>query len=359
MTKTVVKLTAFLVVCLVFTGWLAFTIGNVKLFQRGYTLSAAFDDVTGLLPNDNVKVAGVPVGKVKSIKIRKGRAVVHFSVRDDVKVPTDSKVAIRWRNLLGQRYVYIYPGEASTTLPDGATITKTTSVVELGELFNRLGPIVKAIEPAKVNQFLDAIVAALDGNETKLRQSLADLAVLSKGLASRDEAIGRLIENVNTVAGAIDDRDAQIRTVLDNLLAITTTFNENTQVLDEATTQLSRFSDNLGTLLANNRSQIDNTIANLKKIVDVVQLKLPELDHALANLDEGAAALFRSSRYGEWLNQTIPCGRIGYGSPNLEFKDACIKGAQDIPPSPGNDSPAPQAKSGAAGLSDLIGSLAR
>lgn len=329
MLRTVLKLVAFFTVCMLLTAWLFVTIGNVKLFSHTYELSATFDDVTGLLRDDNVKVAGVPVGKVTGIKIVKGRAKVTFSVRDDVKIPTDSKAAVRWRNLLGQRYLYLYPGDASTVLRSGEAVPKTVSVVDLGELFNRLGPIIKAIEPSKVNQFLDTITAALDGNETKVRQALADLGKLTQSLASRDEAIGRLIENSNTVAGAIDARDAQIRTILDNLLAVSTTFNEHVDVLERAATDLSGFSENFGTLLSNNRSQLDSIVHNLKTLTDLVQSKLPQLDDALSHLDDGAAGLFQSAKYGEWLNQTVLCGRIGY-NPSVEVNN-CIKGDESLP----------------------------
>src|SRR5687767_14741142 len=122
MIRTVIKLAIFFAVCLVFTAYLAFTIGNIHLFQDTYSLSASFDDVTGLLPNDNVKVAGVVVGKVTGVKLRQGKAQVKFSVKDSVKIPEDSTAAVRWRNLLGQRYVYVYPGSAPTVLRSGRAI---------------------------------------------------------------------------------------------------------------------------------------------------------------------------------------------------------------------------------------------
>lgn len=320
MRPTLVKLGVFVAVCGAITMYLAFTIGNVQSLRIGpvqllddqYTLAAEFDDITGLLVNDNVKVAGVVVGKVTKIGVEKGRAQVRFAVNTDVKLPADSSAAIRWRNLLGQRYLYVYPGTASTTLADGATITRTHPVVDLGELFNRLGPIVQAIDPAKVNEFLDNVVGALDGNEDKVRDALDDLAVLATALGERDAAIARLVTNLDTVSGTIVARDREIRAVLDNLVSIATTFNQNTDVLDRAVTELGDFSRDFGTLLQNNRARIDSLISNLTKIVAVVQAKLPGLDTTVTNLDEAATRLFNASRYGEWLNQTIPCGRIGY-----------------------------------------------
>lgn len=317
MKATVVKLTAFMVVCIGFTAYLGFTIGNIRLenfgpFDDSYTLSATFDDVTGLLKDDNVKVAGVRVGKVVGVEIDKGKALVRFQVRKGLKLPSDTQAAVRWRNLLGQRYVYLYPGTASTVLGEGDRVAKTKSVVDLGELFNRLGPIVQAIEPSQVNTFLDAIVGALDGNQAKVSQALDDLARLTTGLATRDEAIGRMIENLNTVAGTITSRDQQIRVVLDNLVKLAQTFSDNTAVLDRAVTDLSDFSDNLAFLLSRNRSQIEGILSGLRVITDEVGRKLPTLDDTLLHLDEAATKLFAASRYGEWLNQTIPCGRFFY-----------------------------------------------
>lgn len=307
MIRTFVKFAVFTLVCLAFTGYLAMTIGNIRLFEDTYSLTARFDDVTGLLPNDNVKVAGVVVGKVSDVKIDKGQAVVTFSVRDNVKVPTDTAAGIRWRNLLGQRYVYLYPGSASTTLEDGDTVEETTSVVDLGELFNRLGPIVAAIDPAQVNAFLDAIVEGLDGNQDKVRQVLDDLAVLMSGLATRDEAIGQLVENLNDVTGTITARDAQIRTVLDNLVTLSSTFSANTDIVDAAVTDLGSVSENLDQLLSTRGGEIDRILANLLDVLNTVEGRLGTVDRAVGTLDEAVIKVFAAGRYGEFLNQVIPC----------------------------------------------------
>lgn len=333
---TLVKLTAFGAVCLFFTAWLAFTIGNIHPFRGTYDLTASFEDVTGLLPNDNVKVAGVVVGKVGDIEVDKGKAKVRFTVRKGLKLPSDTEAAIRWRNLLGQRYVYLYPGDASTTLSDGDSIDKTRSVVDLGELFNRLGPIVQALDPKQVNAFLDTVVGALEGNEEKVSKALDDLAVLTQGLATRDDAIQRTIVNLDTVVETINSRDRQIQTVLENLITLANTFGENTDVLDRAVFDLDRFGENLTYILGRNRSELDGLLTDLSTITDAVREKLPTIDILLGNLYEGSKRLFTSSRYGDWLNQMIPCGRMGY--PAQDSMSNCpevghFEGAPHIGPS--------------------------
>jgi phospholipid/cholesterol/gamma-HCH transport system substrate-binding protein len=319
MRATLFKLAAFVTMCMVIAVGLIFSIGNVQSLRIGplqllddtYRVNATFDDVTGLVLNDNVKVAGVKVGKVTGIKVVDGRARVTFRVKHQLKLPVDTEATIRWRNLLGQRYLYLYPGNASTMIQSGGTIKKTTSVVDLGELLNRLGPIVAAIDPPKVNEFLDTIVGALNGNEAKIGQSIDNLAKIAVTLGERDDAIGRLITNIDTVAAAVGDRDREIREVLDNLVLITKAFNDNSDVLDRAVVELANYNGHLAQILTHNRAEIDSILANLATVVASVGAKLPTVEHIVAGLDDAALRLANVSQYGEWLDQSIVCVKVG------------------------------------------------
>ncbi len=331
MIRTAIKFTIFGLVCLSLTMWLAFVIGNREfndpLNRDNFELSARFDDVTGLLVNDEVKIAGVEVGKVLAIDTEDGRAVVQFQVRNDYRelLPIDTTASIRWRNLIGQRFLYLIPGEASTTLDPGDEVCgreaqvalggeacENDSVADLGALFNRLGPIVASIDEGKVNEFLDTITQALEGNTDSLGDTLGDLATLTQGLASRDDSISSLIENINVVAGTVTARDQQIRTLLDNLVLLASTFSDNTAVVDEALHELTSFSTDLSTLIDTNRAEIDRLIANLDLVVDAeIVPRLDSIRGALDGLDEASRAIFNAGRNGEWLNQDILCAANG------------------------------------------------
>jgi phospholipid/cholesterol/gamma-HCH transport system substrate-binding protein len=316
MMRDALKFGAFVLVCLFFTGYLAFTIGNLDvrdpLGRDAYELTATFDDVTGLIPDDNVKISGVVVGKVTSVSTKDGRAVVEMKIDDDHDgLPRSTTAAIRWRNLIGQRYVYLYPGAAGgQALQDGDEIQRTTSVVDLGELFDRLGPIVTAIDPAQVNNLLDTLTQALDGREDKVGRALDDLATLAKGLATRDEAIGRLVTNLDTVTATLDRRDAQIETMLQNLISLSETFGDNTDTLDAALTELGQFGTDLDHVLSTNSTQLDRLLSNLALVTDTVVGKLPELDSFLAGFADASEAIFRAGNRGEFLNEKILCAFI-------------------------------------------------
>ncbi len=318
MIRVALKFGAFVVVCLFFTGYLAFTIGNLDvrdpLDRDTYTLTATFDDVTGLLVNDNVKVAGVVVGKVTAISTEDGRAVVEMLIDNDHDdIPKDgTSVGIRWRNLIGQRYVYLYPGErGGEALQDGDDIAETVDAVDLAALFEQLGPIVTAIDPAQVNKLLETLTQAFDGREDEIGGALDDLATLARGLASRDEAIGRLVANLDTVASTLNRRDVQIEAMLDNLVAISEAFADNTATLDAALTELGQFGTDLNGVVSNNATELDRLLANLAQVTDTAVDKLPELDVFLSGFTEASQAIFRAGNRGEFLNQKILCAFIG------------------------------------------------
>jgi phospholipid/cholesterol/gamma-HCH transport system substrate-binding protein len=128
-----------------------------------------------------------------------------------------------------------------------------------------------------------------------------------KGLGERDQAIGRLIDNLEVVARTVADRDAQIEAMLDNLASLSQTFSDNTELLRTALVEVGSFNRDLSGVLAANRGEIDRLLANLDATLGTVEAELGPLATALDNLDENAASTFRSSSDGTFLNQTILC----------------------------------------------------
>jgi phospholipid/cholesterol/gamma-HCH transport system substrate-binding protein len=291
---------------------------------------------------------------VTKVSTEDGRALVKMRIdndHDDIpKVGTSA--GIRWRNLIGQRYVYLYPGpRGGEALQGGDEIEETASAVDLGELFERLGPIVTAIDPAQVNKLLETLTQAFDGREDEIGSALDDLATLARGLQSRDEAIGRLVENLDTVTATLARRDQQIEAMLDNLLAISQAFGDNTATLDAALAELGQFGTDLSGVLDDNADELDRLLANLALVTDTAVQKLPELDAALAGLTEASQAIFRAGNRGEMLNQKILCVFI---APPATGVDGCPTGNPITGLGAGATRFGPTPSSGAAGISSLL-----
>ena len=195
---SLVKVLAFSVICVIFTVLLGVKLANSRLFADTYDLKAAFTDATGVMAGDAVKLAGVDVGRVTEAEIKDGVALVTFNVDKTLELAEDSVIGIRWRNVVGQRFLYVYPGDDDEQLAenDVIPISQTEDVADIGEFLNRAGPILQAIDPEQANAFLDAMNTALEGNEGDVRNLIDQGAILAKELGATDQEIESLLVNV-------------------------------------------------------------------------------------------------------------------------------------------------------------------
>lgn len=309
--RTALKVSAFATLSMLLLGSLVVELGQIDLGDR-YQLTATFDDVQGLLEGDAVKLAGVPVGRVASIEPVDGRARVRFEVDRDVVLPVDSEASIRWRNLLGQRYLYVAPGSAGGALADGDEITRTRSVVDLGELFNELGPLARVLDPEAVNDLVESLGQALGGNEAAIDGLLDDLGLLLQAVASRDEAIGSLLADADQLAAGLTTRDAQIRTMVDNLVALAQAFEAHRATVGGVVSELATTTDGLDTLLTGNADDIDAIIAGLAAVTDTATGRLDLLEDTLATLPLAGRDLFDAFvARGEVTYVNVTCFELG------------------------------------------------
>ncbi|MDX6741352.1 MlaD family protein [Actinocorallia sp. A-T 12471] len=303
---TFLRLAAFFAV----TGLLTFLIGSQIArvsFDSGYKLVAVFDDATGLMRGDVVKIAGAPVGRVDSIEVDKGKAVVQLSVQKRYRVPADSEVAIRWRSAVGQRVVYVIPGTAPEKIKDGARITKTRSVVDIGELVDQLAPLARSLEPERLNQILTAIYLALDGNKEEVTQLISDVDQLSSTIAARRTTLKNMLKDYTTITEVLARRDGQIRQMTDNLVELTEAFVRNRELLDDAIVELSKTFRTSDALLTGNGDQLDQVIGGLALVAAGIEHNLGSIDNVLELTGPKLQRLFSAFNDGEYAKGNVAC----------------------------------------------------
>ncbi len=125
----------FLLLGLLALGYLSIHLARMEVVgQGGYTIFARFSSVEGLKTGTLVEIAGVEVGRVKSIELQNYRARVAFSIRSDVKIPEDTIASIRTKGLLGEKYVRLSPGGSDQVLKPGGELFETEAPINLEEL---------------------------------------------------------------------------------------------------------------------------------------------------------------------------------------------------------------------------------
>ena len=301
------RFAVFALFCLLFAGWLTVTLGNITLGADRTAYTGRFDDVTGLLVNDDVKVSGVTVGKVTGISVDDGgAALVTFTVNDSVDVPEDSTIEVRWRDAFGLRFLYVQPGESDVlAIGDDPELDfgndQTSAPTSIGTFLHRITPFVKALEPSLQNEVLQALQDSIVGRENEIRELVVDGADLTQALASRDEAIGRTLDNASIILDEYAQRDEDIRALVDSLVDITETLARRNDTLDTAVTSLADLQAEFGTLVEANEDELRLALDALETTATTLSTNSAQLNEVLEN-SPALIAYHRVSRIGQWFN---------------------------------------------------------
>jgi phospholipid/cholesterol/gamma-HCH transport system substrate-binding protein len=302
---------AFGLVSTLLTVYMAFRIVGTDL-GSGLHLSATFDDVSGLRPGDRVKVAGTPVGRVTSVEVEDGRAVVGMKVRSSLRLADDSSAVIRWRDLIGERELYLEPGSGRVMLKDGGKLTRTRSAADLGALVNNLAPLVGGIDPNEINRILQSFAVALDGNQDRIDQMTANLAGLLRMLGSRTGTIRQMVADYRTVTGALAARDRQIAQTIDNLTDLTRAFAQDREALGEAGTRLGDVAANLDQVLGGTAPQLGRLVDGAGALTEVAHRRMKDIDKMIKSLPSALQALLTLMDAGHFLRGNALCMNVVY-----------------------------------------------
>ncbi|WP_067686445.1 MlaD family protein [Nocardia jejuensis] len=170
------------------------------------TYTALFTDANGLRAGDDVRLYGVQVGKVRGVELDGARARVEFTVLADRPLFTDTKVAVRYRNLTGFRYLEIrQPDQPGHRREPGTEFTtaQTVSAFDITTLFNGLQPVLRELSPADLNQFTSSLLAVIDGDGHGLGPALDSIEKLSHYASDRQAVLARLVANLSQISDHI------------------------------------------------------------------------------------------------------------------------------------------------------------
>jgi phospholipid/cholesterol/gamma-HCH transport system substrate-binding protein len=299
------KLLIFMVVTALATGVLVATIGNLS-FAKHSTYKAVFADATGVNKGDDIRVAGVKVGTVKSVAITdRTRALITFSVDESTAVTGATHATIKYRNLVGQRYIALTQDVGSSAkLADGETIpiSRTSPALDLTVLFNGFKPLFQALSPADINQLSYEIVQVFQGEGGTLESLLAHTASVTSTLADRDQVISDLVDNLSEVLGHVADRDQQLNQLITTFRTFVGGLKDDRQAILGSLDQISQLSVQTASLVKGIRSPFVNDVKQLRRFTGHVQKNKAELDRALQVLPIKLTKVGRTATYGSWFN---------------------------------------------------------
>ncbi len=300
-----VKLVIFMLVTTLATGVLVAVIGNLT-FAGANEYKAEFVDATGVVKGDDVRIAGVKVGTVKDIEIvDRTRATVTFSVQEQTSLSKATNVSIRYRNLVGQRYLNLATkvGDTERLAPgDTIPVAQTSPALDLTVLFNGFKPLFQALSPADINKLSYEIVQVFQGEGGTLEGLLSSTASVTQTLAGRDKLIGNLITNLDQVLEHIGDRDDQLSELIVTFRTFVHGLKKDRKAILGSLEGISDLSVQTADLVSGIRQPFVEDVKQLRTFATNLDRNKGELDRALQVLPIKLTKIGRTAIYGSWFN---------------------------------------------------------
>jgi virulence factor Mce-like protein len=201
--------------------WLSFG-GPVPLKPKGYQVKIDFPEATTLATEADVRVAGVPVGKVRKVEVGDGtnRTVATVELeRRYAPLRSDARAVLRQKTLLGETYVELTPGRSEEKIPEGGELPdgQVKPTVELDEIFDSLDPATRAAFKGWQTELAKGIKGrGRDFNDAlgTLPGFASDGADVLAVLDSQEGAVTRLVKNTGVVFAALTQNEAQLRNLI-------------------------------------------------------------------------------------------------------------------------------------------------
>jgi phospholipid/cholesterol/gamma-HCH transport system substrate-binding protein len=250
--------------------------GRLPFISSGHTVYANFGDAAGLQKGNNVRVAGVLVGKVTSVKLEddgSAAPVVHvgMKVNNSTKVGAGSTADLKIETLLGQVYIALDPRIGPTLAGNTIALADTSTPTSITTAFQGLGTTAGHIDVKQLAHSFDILSSTFKNTPSSVRGSLVGLERLSETISSRDAELKQLLSSANSVTNTLASHDAQIAALINDSNLILRTVDQQRNVIHQLLIHTTALARQLSGLVAENRAvigpaltQLDGTLAILK-----------------------------------------------------------------------------------------------
>ncbi|MCF8611223.1 MCE family protein [Gordonia sp. HY285] len=221
--------------------------------------ATTFGDASGLASGDDVRMAGVRVGRVQDIELDDGRARVTFEVQDGQHVYANTRAAIRYQNLIGQRYLALNldGDKPERELDKGSTLhLPGEDSFDVTKLLAGFQPVFDTLTPEQVNSLSESLIKTFQGDEVSLSRTLSQIGQVADDMANRDQVLGSIITNLSVVMRELASQGKQVQTLIDSASKLVENLNGNSAAFGKSIDQIGTTADGFADVLAENRGSL-------------------------------------------------------------------------------------------------------
>jgi len=287
----------------------AFNIDDLPLIGGGTGYAAAFRDASGLAPGNEVRVAGVKVGKVTGVALdRDGQQPfvrVDFRV-DGVRLGRDTEATVRIKTVLGQKYLALAPAGA-TPLPAGARIplAHTASPLDVVDAVNGLADTLDHIDAGQLSQAFTVLSQTFADTPDSVRSSLAGLSRVSQAVAERDDQLRTLLAHARAVTSVLADNDQALKNLIVNGNQLLAEVIKRRDAIHDLLVTSTQLATEISGLVADNRSRLGPALSHLHDVLAILQRDRTNLDQTIARMAPFIDAFTNVLGNGRWFDSYL------------------------------------------------------
>jgi phospholipid/cholesterol/gamma-HCH transport system substrate-binding protein len=284
----------------------SFKASSLPIIGGGDVYKAAFSEAGGLKVNDEVRIAGVRVGKVEEIELAGDHVLVTFRVDGDAEFGQETRAAIKVKTLLGSMFLALEPaGEGQMDEGYEIPVDRTQSPFDVVEAFSGLAETSEEIDTDQLAKSLTTLADLSRNTPEEFQDALSGVSALSANVAAKNEKIGELLRNLEKVSGVLDERDQDIIALMrdaDVLFRALVKRRESIHRLLLATTELSK---ELTALVRDSRADLAPALQNLENVVQVLNKNEDNIDNSLRLMAPFYRVFANTLGNGPWFDTYI------------------------------------------------------
>ncbi|MCW2752280.1 MAG: transporter substrate-binding protein [Aeromicrobium sp.] len=311
----VIGIVGIAVIALLMLG--AFRADQLPIIGSGDTYHADFAEIGGLKTGNEVRIAGVPVGKVNKLELIGNKVHVTFKINKGTKFGIETGADIRVRTLLGAEFLALTPAGPGR-LAKGSTIPKSRTVppYDVVEAFSQLSQTTDAIDVPELSKALNALGKVAADTPAEFRGAIKGVSDLSVNLADRDTEINTLLTNLKKVSGVLNSRDDQLVSLFKDSDVLFQAISERRDSIHHLLVSTTSISNQLRGLVKDTRADLKPALTQLDIVTSMLTKNQDSIDEALRVYPTFLRVFSNSLGTGPWFD-TYLGGLAGAGTAGL------------------------------------------
>ena len=284
----------------------AFRAEDLPLIGGGDVYYADFTEAGGLRANDEVRIAGVRVGKVEEIELDGDHVRVRFRVKTDSEFGEETGAAIKVKTLLGSMYLALLPaGEGQLEEGTEIPVERTSSPFDVVEAFSGLAETTGDIDTDQLAKSLTTLADLTRNSPEEFRSALQGVSALSSNIAARDQQINSLLQNLKRVSTVLDARDQDIIALMRDSDVLFQALLRRRAAIHRLLVSTSILSRELTALVRDSRADLKPALANLEETLAILHKNEDNIDNSLRLMAPFYRVFANTLGNGPWFDTYI------------------------------------------------------